>query len=113
MMRTLEDKQKALLKENPGFGGTDGFLMEFNPKTGNIVSTEIIGTSSYESISQMQNQPELHKTTGIIIDHNIIIGGSFEVNRYSLEGHDEKDIYLITDQGFQLIGNALDVVVQT
>jgi Ca2+-binding RTX toxin-like protein len=100
------------LEGNASYGGSDGFLMEFNPTTGSIVSTEVIGTSSYESISQVKYQAVLDKSTGVVIDYNMIIGGSFGARRYSLEGHDEKDIYLITDQGFQLIGNALDNHIQ-
>lgn len=100
------------LEGKVGFGGTDGFLMEFDPSTGSIVSTEVIGTSSYESISQIQYQSVLDKSSGVVIDNNMIIGGSFGAHRYSLEGHDEKDIYLITDQGFTLIGNALDNHIQ-
>lgn len=100
------------LEGKAGFGGADGFLMKFNPSTGSIVSTEVIGTSSYESISQIKYQTVLDNSTGVAIDYNMIIGGSFGARLYSLEGHDEKDIYLITDQGFQLIGNALDNHIQ-
>jgi Ca2+-binding RTX toxin-like protein len=86
-----------------GLGGTDGFLMAINPDDGSIESTEIIGSTKNESISQVMFQP----TLGLNED-NMIIAGSFDVGVYSLEGRDQKDMYLITTRGFTLIGNALD-----
>ncbi|TAF12533.1 MAG: calcium-binding protein, partial [Alphaproteobacteria bacterium] len=95
-----------------GFGGKDGFLLEINAATGDIESSEIIGSANNESISQIKFQNILNDSTSEVIDQNLIIGGSFEVNRYSLEGSSESDIYLITDQGFELIGNALSNYMQ-
>lgn len=99
------------LSGKPGLGGKDGFLIEVNFSTGFIQSSEIIGSNSNESISQILFQ-EIYNGSGEVVGFNKIIGGSFEVNRYSLEGTNEKDIYLITDQGFILVGNALDNFMQ-
>ena len=93
-------------------GGSDGFLMTIDPSSGGILSTQVIGTGKNESIAQIKFQPVYDKATGITIDYNMIIGGSFEVRRYSLEGRDEKDLYLITDEGFHLIGNEKDNHIQ-
>ena len=84
-----------------GLGGTDGFLMTINPDNGTIGRTEIIGSTKNESISQVMFQPTTNPD-----DPNMIIAGSFDVGVYSLEGRDQKDIYLITTRGFTLIGNA-------
>lgn len=96
---------KGTLEGVSGLGGTDGFLMEIN-SSGNIVSTDIIGSSKNESISQVIFQPSTNPD-----DPNIIIAGSFEVGTYSLEGREQKDIYLITTRGFTLIGNSQDNII--
>jgi Ca2+-binding RTX toxin-like protein len=103
---------KGMLEGKSGFGGSDGFLLEFDPGSGSVLSTKVIGSEKNESISQVQFMPVFDKSTNLIIDYNMIIGGSFEIRRYSLEGHDEKDLYLITDQGFELVGNSLDNHIQ-
>lgn len=100
------------LEGKPGFGKTDGFMLEIDRSSGQILSTQVIGSSKYESISQVQFQPIVDDVSGLVVGHNIIIGGAFEVSKYSLEGREEKDIYLITDRGFELIGNALNNVMQ-
>jgi Ca2+-binding RTX toxin-like protein len=100
------------LEGKSGFGKSDGFMLEIDRSSGQILSTQIIGSSKNESISQVQFQPVVDNVSGLVVGHNIIIGGAFEVSRYSLEGRDEKDIYLITDRGFELIGNALNNRIQ-
>ncbi len=108
----ISGEVSGTLEGETGFGGKDGFLLEINTATGDIESSEIIGSANNESISQIKFQNILNDSTGKVFDHNLIIGGSFEVNRYSLEGGSESDIYLITDQGFELIGNALNNYMQ-
>jgi Ca2+-binding RTX toxin-like protein len=100
------------LEGKPGFGKSDGFMLEIDRSSGQILSTQVIGSSKYESITQVQFQPIVDDISGLVVGHNIIIGGAFEVSKYSLEGREEKDIYLITDRGFELIGNALNNVIQ-
>ncbi len=96
------------LGDKSTYGGTDGFILEVDPSTGDILSSKIIGGEKNESIAQLLFQPIFDKLTGTVTGYNTIIAGSFETRRYSLEGHDEKDIYLITEEGFQLVGNALE-----
>lgn len=94
-----------------GFGGADGFLISVDATSGAITSTEVIGGTGNESIEQVAFQPVFDQD-GFLVDHNLIIGGAFAVGRYSLEGRDQKDIYVITDQGFELMGNAMDNYMQ-
>ena len=94
-----------------GFGGTDGFLIGISAIDGSILTKEVIGSIGNESIEQVTFQPVFDQD-GVLISHNLIIGGAFAVGRYSLEGTDFKDIYVITDQGFELIGNSMDNIMQ-
>jgi Ca2+-binding RTX toxin-like protein len=102
---------RGTLEGVSGFGGTDGFMMSMDTVTGRIVSTEVVGGTGNESIDAVVFQP-VFDADGLLIDYNLIIGGSFAVGRYSLEGRDQKDIYVITDQGFELMGNDLDNHIQ-
>ena len=94
-----------------GLGGVDGFLVSINADDGSVLSTEIIGGIGNESIEQVAFQPVFDED-GALISQNLIIGGAFAVGRYSLEGRDQKDIYVITDQGFELMGNDMDNYMQ-
>lgn len=102
---------KGTLEGVAGFGGFDGFMMSIDKTSGAIISTEIVGGVGNESIEQVSFQPVFDQD-GVLISHNLIIGGSFAVGRYSLEGRDQKDIYVITDQGFELMGNDMDNYMQ-
>ena len=101
-----------------GFGGTDGFKLKIDSSTGILESTEILGTKLNESIAKIAYQAVLDDVGKAKLDSsgnpikNLIIGGSFPVAKYSIEGKTEKDIYLITNRGFELIGNALDNYIQ-
>jgi Ca2+-binding RTX toxin-like protein len=94
-----------------GLGGVDGFMIGIDKNNGLILSKEIIGGTSNESIEQVAFQPVFDEE-GNFISQNLIIGGAFAVGRYSLEGRDQKDIYVITDQGFELMGNDMDNYMQ-
>jgi Ca2+-binding RTX toxin-like protein len=102
---------RGTLEGKAGFGGSDGFMMSIDKTSGAIISTEVVGGVGNESIEQIAFQP-VYDLDGTLVDHNLIIGGSFAVGRYSLEGRDQKDIYVITDQGFELMGNDMDNYMQ-
>jgi len=102
---------RGTLEGKAGFGGTDGFMMSIDVTSGAIISTEVVGGVGNESIEQVAFQP-VYDLNGTLVDHNLIIGGSFAVGKYSLEGRDQKDIFVITDQGFELMGNAMDNFMQ-
>lgn len=102
---------RGTLEGITGFGGTDGFLIGISADDGSILSKEVIGGPGNESIEQVAFQPVLDQD-GVVISQNLIIGGAFAVGQYSLEGRDQKDIYVITDQGFELMGNAMDNYMQ-
>jgi Ca2+-binding RTX toxin-like protein len=102
---------RGTLEGIAGFGGTDGFLIGISADDGSILTKEVIGGTGNESIEQVAFQPVFDQD-GVMISQNLIIGGAFAVGRYSLEGRDQKDIYVITDQGFELMGNDLDNYIQ-
>ena len=102
---------RGTLEGVTGYGSTDGFTMSLDATSGAVTSTEVIGGVGNESIEQVAFQPVFDQE-GNIMSQNLIIGGSFAVGRYSLEGREQKDIYVITDQGFELMGNTLDNFIQ-
>ena len=84
------------LNGKSGFGRNDAYLATINPETGIILSTTIIGSSGDETASQA------------ILDenNNLYISGNFSSKYYSLEGSGYQNVYLISDDGFILMGDA-------
>lgn len=83
------------------YGSSDGFIIKMNPDDGNLLSTWVVGTEGYEDIRQIK-----YDSSG-----NLLIAGQFGAKVYSIEGTDYEDIYLITPEGFKLIGNDLDNLI--
>lgn len=83
------------------FGSSDGFIIKINPDNGNLLSTWVVGTEGYEDIRQIK-----YDASG-----NLLIAGQFGAKTYSIEGTDYEDIYLITPEGFKLVGNELDNLI--
>lgn len=81
-------------------GASDGFMMNIN-RDGEIISTDIIGGIKSESINSL-----------VTIGEDLFIGGLFDVKTYSLVGRDEKNLYLVSEQGFTLIGNGEENYIQ-
>jgi Ca2+-binding RTX toxin-like protein len=80
----------------------DGYLITLNSE-GDILDTTFIGTKDQISII---NQAK------ISLDGNIMIAGDFKSNYYSIENTRYQNIYLITEDGFTLMGNELDNEIQ-
>jgi Ca2+-binding RTX toxin-like protein len=79
-----------------GFGGYDAYLAKLDPFSGEVLITTIIGSEGYETASQA------------ILDanNNLYLSGDFSSRYYSLEGSGYQNIYLISDEGFTLMGDA-------
>jgi Ca2+-binding RTX toxin-like protein len=92
----------ASLNSQSAKGGADGFLVKLNPNNGNILHTTLIGTDKNERISEAIINP----------DGDTLVAGDFSSKYYSIENTSYKNIYLITKDGFTLVGNALGNEIQ-
>jgi hypothetical protein len=86
-----------------GKGKFDGYLVTLNPETGAQIGTTIIGTPENEWLNQAI----------VSANGDILIAGDFSSKYYSLIGTAYQNIYLITKDGFTLMGNELDNTMQT
>ncbi len=80
----------------------DGYLVTLDPESGEIQETSIIGTDANEWLSQAI----------VTSDGKILISGEFSSKYYSIEGTKYQNIYLISKDGFALMGNDFDNEIQ-
>jgi Ca2+-binding RTX toxin-like protein len=78
------------------FGGFDAYLATISTQTGEVLNTTIIGSEGYETASQAILDAE----------NNLYLSGDFSSRYYSLEGSGYQNVYLISDDGFTLMGDA-------
>jgi Ca2+-binding RTX toxin-like protein len=104
-MGAWNQKSAQSLNSVVGKGKFDGYLVTLDPETGAgaQTGTTIIGTPENEWLNQA------------IVNANgdILIAGDFSSKYYSLIGTAYQNIYLITKDGFTLMGNELDNAMQT
>ncbi len=93
----------ASLNGNASKGLFDGFLATLDPASGKILQTTIIGTGKNEWLTQAI----------VDIDGDVLISGEFSSKFYSIENTTFENIYLITKDGFTLMGNELDNEIQS
>jgi Ca2+-binding RTX toxin-like protein len=80
----------------------DGYLVTIDPSTGAINNTTIIGTEKNEWLNQA-----IVRANG-----DILLAGDFSSKYYSIENTPYKNIFLITKEGFTVVGNALNNEIQ-
>ena len=79
-------------------GGHDAFIATLNPQTGAIIKTTLVGSNGYETATQAI----------LDADDNLYVSGDFSSKYYSLEGSGYQNVFLISDDGFTLMGDSLN-----
>lgn len=93
----------APLNGNATKGLFDGFLATLDPDSGEILQTTIIGTAKNEWLTQAI----------VNAGGDVLISGEFSSKFYSIENTTFENIYLISKDGFTLMGNELDNEIQS
>lgn len=88
--------------DQKSFGGRDAYLSTLNPQNGDILKTVLIGSEGDESASQAFLDGE----------KNLYLSGTFSSNYYSLENSGFSNVYLISDEGFTLMGDEGNNIMQ-
>ena len=83
------------LHDQESLGGYDAFLSVLDAATGDILSTKIIGSAGDELATQAMFD----------IDQNLYLSGTFSSKFYDLKDSGFQNIYLISDDGFTLMGD--------
>ena len=91
------------LNGNASKGLFDGFLATLDPASGEILQTTIIGTAKNEWLTQAI----------VSAGGDVLISGEFSSKFYSIENTAFENIYLISKDGFTLMGNELDNEIQS
>jgi Ca2+-binding RTX toxin-like protein len=90
------------LNDEKAFGTYDAFYTILNDD-GGIFKTKIIGTVAY---------PEAAATAVYDAESNLYLAGEFNSKSYSLKDSGFQNVYLISEEGFTLMGDDADNIIQ-